>query len=175
DLTGISDSLLSVMSPHFVFPDWVYKKDSVKATATTNISHISIESKDLNAVTVEDLKKISGIGDKLSERIIKYRTLLGGFIENDQLFEVYGLNEEIVDRALEVYPIKTLPEVDKININEATFKELASIVYINNKEAKEIIIYRSKKGKIESFDELGKIEGFTVQKIDRIRLYLKLQ
>src|SRR5690606_18778905 len=143
DLTGISDSLLSVMSPHFVFPDWVYKKDSVKATATTNISHISIESKDLNAVTVEDLKKVSGIGDKLSERIIKYRTLLGGFIQNDQLFEVYGLDKETAERVLKAYPIKTIPELDKININEASLKQLASIVYISYKEAKEIIIYRS--------------------------------
>lgn len=174
NLTGISDSLLSVMSPYFVFPDWVYKKDSVKAT-TTNIDYISIETKDLNAVTVDDLKKISGIGDKLSERIIKYRTLLGGFIQNDQLFEVYGLNKETAEKVLEVYPVKTIPELDKINLNEATLKQLASIVYISYNEAKEIIIYRSKKGKIESFSELGKIEGFTVQKINRIKLYLTLQ
>src|SRR5690606_26086364 len=60
-LTGISDSLLSVMSPYFAFPDWV-KKDSIYDDKKNEKNFI--ESKDLNAVTVEDLKKISGIGDK---------------------------------------------------------------------------------------------------------------
>lgn len=172
NLTGISDSLLSVMSPHFVFPDWV-KENSIHDNKKSEEN--PIESKDLNAVTVEDLKKISGIGDKLSERIVKYRTLLGGFMQNDQLYEVYGLNKETAERVLKAYSIKTIPELDKININEASFKQLAAIVYINYDEAKEIILYRSKKGKIESFSELGKIEGFTVQKINRIKLYLRLQ
>ncbi len=168
-LTGISDSLLNVMSPYFVFPDWV-KKDTFN-----KVKEKPVESKDLNVVTVEDLKKIPGIGDKLSERIIKYRKLLGSFIQNDQLFEVYGLDKETAEKVLKAYPIKTIPEIEKININEASLKQLASIVYISSKEAEEIIIYRSKIGKIESFSELGKIESFTAQKINRIKLYLRLQ
>lgn len=171
-LTGISDSVLNVMSPHFIFPDRVNKNPIPEVRKN---GENTIESKDLNVVTVEDLKKIPGIGDKLSERMIKYRTLLGGFIQNDQLFEVYGLDKETVERVLKAYPIKTIPEIEKININEASLKQLASIVYISHKEAKEIIIYRSKKGKIESFSELGKIESFTAQKINRIKLYLRLQ
>lgn len=170
-LTGISDSLLNVMSPHFAFPDWV-KRDSIYNDKKNEKKFIN--PKDLNTVNVDELKKIFGVGDKLSERIIKYRTLLGGFMENDQLFEVYGLNKETAQRVLEVYTIKTIPEYHKININEASLKQLAAIVYISYQDAHEIITYRSKKGKIESFSELGKIEGFTVQKINRIKLYLTL-
>lgn len=170
-LTGISDSLLNVMSPHFAFPDWV-KRDSIYNDKKNEKKFIN--PKDLNTVNVDELKKIFGVGDKLSERIIKYRTLLGGFMENDQLFEVYGLNKETAQRVLEVYTIKTIPEYHKININEASLKQLAAIVYISYQDANEIITYRSKKGKIESFSELGKIEGFTVQKINRIKLYLTL-
>ncbi|MDG3583747.1 ComEA family DNA-binding protein [Galbibacter pacificus] len=36
--------------------------------------------KDINGATVQDLKKVYGIGGKLAARIIKYRNLLGGVI-----------------------------------------------------------------------------------------------
>ena len=58
---------------------------------------------DLNTASAEDLQRVRGIGPTLSERIVKFRTRLGGFSENDQLKEVYGLTEEIVLKCKNIF------------------------------------------------------------------------
>jgi competence ComEA-like helix-hairpin-helix protein len=177
-ITGVSDSLLKVMTPYFKFPDWINEKN----TSNNNNESVNktfedrpISSNNLNLATIEDLKTVSGIGDKLSERIIKYRDRLKGFTLNDQLYEVYGLEKNIADIVLEKFPIQTIPEIKKININNASLKELSSIIYINYDLAKSIVEYRSKVGEINNIDELLKIEGFTTKKINRIELYLTIE
>lgn len=49
---------------------------------------------ELNSADTTELKKLHGIGSKLSQRIVKYRTKLGGFSSKEQLRSVYGLSEE---------------------------------------------------------------------------------
>lgn len=49
---------------------------------------------ELNSADTTELKKLRGIGSKLSQRIVKYRTKLGGFSSKEQLRSVYGLSEE---------------------------------------------------------------------------------
>ncbi|MFD0862566.1 ComEA family DNA-binding protein [Sungkyunkwania multivorans] len=177
-VTKISDSLLKEISPFFKFPDWVVKKRSRKNAFNSNNGKMKrevIEKKDLNGVTAEELKRIKGIGEKLSERIIKYRDILGGFLVDEQLFEVYYLDSLVAKRALEYFTVKTVPSITKLDINMATMSELASTPYINYKLAKKIVTYRSSVGMISSFDELTKIEDFPAEKINRIALYLTIK
>lgn len=170
-ITGVSDSLLNKMSPYFKFPEWINKK----SLPTIEHKKPLITKKDLNRVTAEDLKKVYGIGDKLSERIIKYRDRLKGYTINEQLYEVYGLEEKIANAILKVYPIETSPEIKKIDVNNASLKDLSSIIYIKYDLAQNIIEYRSREGKIKNMDEFLKIEGFTPEKISRIKLYLMIE
>lgn len=51
----------------------------------------------LNIADTSQLKRVYGIGDKLSERIVKYRDKLGGFVSMSQLKEVYGLDSTVVE------------------------------------------------------------------------------
>ena len=46
---------------------------------------------DINSCDSSSLVMLPGIGPVLSARIIKFRSLLGGFARKDQLKEVYGL------------------------------------------------------------------------------------
>ena len=171
-VTKVSDSLLKVMAPYFKFPNWLDKNEnSVTKTSDKRL----IITGDINKATAEDLKVVSGVGDKLSERIVKYRGRLQGFTLNEQLYEVYGLEKKIADDLLKKFPIQSIPEIKKIEINNASLRDLTSIIYINYNLAQNIIEYRSKEGKIHNMDELLKIEGFTPEKISRIELYLKLE
>ena len=129
---------------------------------------------DLNLATREELMAISGIGEVLSARIIKFRDRLGGFLVVDQLYDVYGLEPEVVAKALERFEVVSLPEVEKINLNEASAEELSRLIYISPELARQIIGYRQRNGSIDSFDELSAIEDFPADKIERIRLYLSL-
>ncbi len=174
-VTQISDSLLQVLAPYFTFPKWTQKRNhQTKKENADGIRENSTTIRDLNGVTAVELKEIRGIGDKLSARIIKFRDRLGGFLVNDQLYDVYGLEPEVVQRALKKFKVLQPPKVEKINVNSATAEEISRLVYINRKVAEEIVTLRNEKGEIQSFEELFNIIGFPINKIDRIKLYLSL-
>ncbi len=171
EITQVSDSLLKIIAPYFQFPKW--KKED-KTKIKTNIhDQPPLVKQDLNTANFSDFKSIQGIGDKLSSRIINYRTKLKGFTFNDQLYEVWNLDKELVDFVLLHFEIKSLPVIEKININEATFKEVLSIAYIDYELTKKIFNFRDEVAEIQSIEELKKIDGFPLDKFSRIALYLE--
>lgn len=171
-VTQISDSLLNEISSYFEFPDWVGKNQSSKK----EISFVKKEkgTKDLNSATAEDLMEVYGIGETLSERIVKFRDRLGGFLVNEQLYDVYGLKPEVAEKALLKFQVIEVPALDKININKAGIEELSQLIYINKSLASNIIDYRDKNGSFASFQELSNVDAFPTEKLDRIALYLSL-
>jgi len=179
-VTQINDSLLKTIEPYFKFPDWVLNKQNAK-TNSFGVSSISRTQekeesfiiKDINSATAEELKSVRGIGEKLSQRIVKYRNKLGGFLVNEQLYEVWYLDKEVADKVLERFIIITKPEIKKINVNTASFKEVLSIVYIDYELTKKIFNYRDEVAELQSLEELKKIDSFPIEKFDRIALYLE--
>lgn len=170
-VTGVSDSLLASISPYFKFPDWVIeaekKKSRVKVTTPISVS-------DLNKAEAEDLQKVDGIGEVLANRIVNYRTKIGGFRSELQLKDIYGLNYETREKLQRHFRVIGKENFGLININQARLLELVEVPYIKYELALEIIDYRQLHEKIESFEELSKIESFPSDKIDRIQLYLSL-
>jgi len=171
-VTEVSDSLLNQISPYFKFPEWAGKNQKVKKTTSHPANETKI--KDLNTATVEELRQVYGIGATLSERIIKFRDRLGGFLVNEQLYDVYGLEPNVVDKALLKFQVVEIPVVAKINVNTANAKELSRLVYINSLLASNIVEYRDKNGLFASLQELSQVDGFPTEKLDRIALYLSL-
>lgn len=179
-VTGVSDSLLEVISPYFKFPEWSKKKkqasveDENVPVQDKSFTLPYTQPKDLNLASAEELKEIHGVGDILSKRIVKFRDRLGGFLVDEQLYDVYNLEPDVVKVILRKYKVFNMPHVHKVNINTATAYELSSLVYLKYDVAKDIVSYRDKNGPFSSFNELLNIEGFPVNKIDRIALYLSL-
>ena len=174
EVTGISDSLLEAIAPYFKFPQWKEWKTSSTKKNKSNLPKEIFTIKDLNAASAEDLKKINGIGETLSARIIKFRDRLGGFLVNEQLYDVYGLAPEVVDKVLGQYKVLQPPTIQKIPINTATVDQLAQLVYIDYNLAKQIVQYREENGAFASLDELTDVTSFPKERIDRIKLYLAL-
>jgi len=177
-VTGVGDSLLSVMSPLFKFPEWTQKNkknQSSKKTLDQTQASSHDKVKDLNHVTVEELSRLNGVSDKLAKRIIAFRNKLQGFYENDQLFEVYYLNKEIGDQILKRFQVIEKPLIQKIDINSASFKEILKTPYIDYKLTKRICNYRDENIHFNDLEELKKIDSFPIEKFDRIALYLSAQ
>jgi DNA uptake protein ComE-like DNA-binding protein len=171
-VTGVNDSLLHSISPYFKFPEWVTSaKNNEKEKEIVTKEAIVI--KDINTASLEDFKSINGIGDKLGQRIISYRTKLQGFTFNDQLYEVWYLDKEVADKVLANFKVLEKPVIEKINVNKATFKEVLSIPYLDYELTKKIFQYRDEVAEIQSIDDLKKIDGFPLEKFNKIALYLQ--
>jgi len=178
-VTKVSDSLLNKISPFFKFPEWVtnskQKKKNTFVTSAFNDSPKTFQQKiDLNIATASQLQKVYGIGAKLSERIIKYRTKQQGLIADVQLQEVYGLSPEVIERIKHNFTVKTPKKINKVNLNTASKEQLVEIPYIDYEIAHFIIEYRTLLEGFRSFEGLTKVKDFPVHKIEIIKLYLTL-
>jgi DNA uptake protein ComE-like DNA-binding protein len=177
-ITKVSDTLLAKIAPYFKFPEWVsarneqnkYKEDLRRAEM--HRKEITISTNDINKATKEDFKLIYGIGEKLSERIIKYRSKLQGFSFESQLYEVWGLKKEIIEQLFLVFKIIEKPVIIKNNINSLSFKELLKNPYIDYELCKKIFEYKEEIAEFQDLSELKNIKDFPLVKYDRIVLYL---
>lgn len=173
-VTKVSDSLLNAISPYFKFPDWVNNKKKFQSFQKPIFDKKEkINVLDINQATQEDLKKIYGIGDGLSERILKEKEKMGGFVSMEQMNDVWGLSPEVIEKLNEHFKIKALPSVKKLNINNASIKELMQFPYFRYALAKSIVTYRSMNGEIKNNADLIKIKDFPAEKINIITLYLE--
>ena len=180
-ITGVSDSILSVIAPYFKFPEWVNNKKQPFANNFEKNSKNAVVTKtkfqkiDINIASKEQLMEINGIGDKLSDRIISYRTKLQGFTYDDQLYEVWNLDKELVDKVLERFSVQSKPNIVKVDINSIEFKVMMKLPYMDYDLTKKIFNYKNAAGKITNLEVLKKIENFPIDKFDRISLYLKAE
>ena len=173
-VTYVSDSLLRVIAPYFKFPDWVTKrKASTLFEKETFAKKKSNPLLDINTATAEDLKKVYGIGDGLSDRILKEKEKFGGFVSMEQMQDVWGLSPEVIQNLNQDFRVSTLPSVKKFNVNQMSVKELMQFPYFKFPVAKAIVTFRSMNNGITGIEDLSKISNFPVDKIKIIALYLE--
>jgi DNA uptake protein ComE-like DNA-binding protein len=175
-VTKVSDSLLNAISPYFKFPDWVNNKKEFAAykkydnTAFAKKEKIAII--DINQATQEDLIKIYGIGEAISIRILKFKESLGGFVSMEQMNDIWGLSPEVIENLNTHFKVSALPKLKKIDINNASIKELSEFPYFKYPISKNIVTFRSMNGDFKNSDDLTKIKGMSIEKANIIVLYL---
>lgn len=173
-VTKVSDSLLNSISPYFKFPDWVNNR---------NNNFKSFEKKefqkpekivvlDINEASKEDLMKVYGIGDKISDRILTEKQKYGAFVSMEQMDHIWGLSPEVIEKLKSSFTVKSAANAKKIAINNASVKELTQFPFFRYQLAKDIVIYRTMNGDLK-IEDLPKIKGFPVDKIEIIALYLE--
>ncbi len=65
---------------------------------------------DINTATADELAhELSGIGTIKSQRIIKHREIIGGFIEKEQLLEVKGIGPKTLQKNYDKIQILNIP------------------------------------------------------------------
>jgi len=173
-VTKVSDSLLKAISPYFKFPDWVKHKKEYSSIFTKSEfpKAVKVVLLNINQATKEDLMKVYGIGDKISDRILEQRNKFGAFVSMEQLQDVWGLSPEVIEKLNQHFEVKSTIGIKKININTASVKELAQFPFFRYALAKEIVVYRTMNGDVE-IEDLSKIKGFPADKIKIIALYLE--
>lgn len=174
-ITGVSDSLLAVISPRFRFPEWVTQRHSSPDLSKKRVNNKTpIVRRDLNEATAEELQEVYGVGEVLAARIVKYRQRLNGFLTDEQLYDVYGLSPQTVENIKQKFTVITRPTVQKINLNTATASDLATLPFISFQLAKEIVDYRLLHQGFTNLEQLKEVNDFPVEKFERFTLYLAL-
>jgi DNA uptake protein ComE-like DNA-binding protein len=134
----------------------------------------TISKIELNRVDSIDLQKIPGIGQKTASLIIKYREKLGGFIDINQLKEVYSIDS---NRYLQISPYLYVNpnHVKKLNINKASIKELVNHPYIDYYLAKSIVVHREYHGNYTEIKEIKQITLLYEKLYQQIVPYLSVE
>ena len=112
----------------------------------------------LNSADTTDLKSLPGIGSFFAKNIVDYRNKLGGFIEKEQLLEVFAFDSTRMSNIENLIIIDTI-ELRKVNINTDDFKTILRHPYIEYEDVKKIVNYRESKGMIKDWETYLKVVG----------------
>lgn len=179
---GVDTSLVLKLEDYIHFPEAFNededKQDVIEAHNTQfqkeNSYKVNIVKDlqvfDLNSSTEDELRKIKGIGPKYASRIIKYRSLLGGYNSTDQLMEVYGMTDSTYLLIKDQLSIITPPTL--IRINTVSQEQLAQHYLISYKMSKLICAYREEHGPFVNKSDFMSLKGLEAAKIDKIIPYL---
>jgi DNA uptake protein ComE-like DNA-binding protein len=162
---GVTDDLYTKLEPYILIPS---KDNPIEKNNTLLKTPVKKEIKiiELNTADSISLLPLPGIGGGYAKRILKYRSLLGGFVSKEQLKEVYGFSDSLYNMVQSYVTINTTM-VTKINLNTENFKELNAHPYISYDETKAIFNYRRKNGLIKNHDQIKEIlSEETIKKIE---------
>ena len=125
---------------------------------------------DLNRADTTELQQVPGIGSGIARMIVAYRNRLGGFYTVDQLKEI----EYVEDGLLKWFTVTT-DSIRRIPVNRAGLDRLRNHPYLNFYQAKVIVEYRRKRGKLTSLSQLSLYEEFTEKDLQRLSHYLSFE
>ena len=162
----VSDSMLRRLTPYMVFATQI---DSLK-TETIKQKN-AIKKSDLNRADSASLCAIYGIDKTLSHRILEYRQRLGGFVNFDQLHEIYGLNNYAIDEIKKKFFIDSA-EIQKIDINFASGKILSKHPYMDYHTVGRVLKFREMKGGWNNIAEMKKDEILLPDEARKLEPYL---
>lgn len=153
-------------------------EDGGFSEAVTEKKHGATESKnfviDINTADTTEWKKLYGIGSKLSQRIINFRSKLGGFATVEQVGETFGLPDSTF-QAIKPKLIVKSSSIKQINLNSATLDELKSHPYIKYAIANAIVQYRNEHGQFKSVADLQKLGAIDELLLRKITPYLTVE
>ncbi len=172
-LYTIDEILFNKLRNYIDLPDkFEYKKHN-KYFPKKSFSSKNNNTAFINSATEEDLIKVKGIGPAFSKRICKYRDLLGGYTNINQLKEVYGINDSIFN-VISKYLILDNIELKRINLNTCDYKELTKHPYVSKVIAKGILNLRKQSGNFTSVDEIKSLD-ISEESFNKLKPYLLIE
>jgi len=127
---------------------------------------------ELNLCDSTEIIVVPQFGIKRAQKLVEYRENLGGFYSFEQVKEVYILQNIEIELLMKYFTLD-VSFIRKININNATYKELVAHPYIDSYLAKIIVNHRDKKGKFTTMEEVQKATNAYNELIEKLQFYIE--
>ena len=125
----------------------------------------------LNTADSLDLIQLYNIGPTFARRIVRYRALLGGYVDKQQLWEIHGMDSvRYNDIAPHLYANPA--DIQLIDLNSATIDQLKRHPYLDYYQAKAIVQWRDAAGPYLNIEDILKIPIIDNQSYTHIAPYL---
>jgi len=167
----ISPSEYEILEPYISIPEQKNEYADRKPEVKEIKKKVLVELNSADSVT---LLTLYGIGPSFAKRIIKYRNLLGGFYSKQQLLEVYGFDQDRLDK-IDAFCEVSSAGIKKININSIKTEELKKHPYLDYYTAKAIVDQRIVLRKFTSVQQIKEIPLIHDELFVKIRNYLVLE
>jgi DNA uptake protein ComE-like DNA-binding protein len=164
---GMSSGLYSQLYPYVK----IKGNSTAQAQMPSSKPVVGSTTLNINLADSSDFEKLPGIGPVLARRIVRYRSLLGGFYDTGQLKEVYGITDSLY-LVISTRVFADTTAIKKLNLNEAGENDLAHHPYIGKYSARGIIRYRSSVHTIKSIHELNVNGLISVENLEKLKKYL---
>ena len=171
---SISDVEYKIIEPYINIPSLYKSKTGKVIKRKNNPAKVTYKKIEINSANSTELTTSLGLSSWLAKRTISYRDILGGYVENDQLKEVYGFNDSIFN-SVKKYIIVDTSTIVKIDINNVEFKKLLKHPYFDYNTTKSLLNTRNKISSFSSIDQLKLIDGVNDSTLNKVKDYLYIQ
>jgi competence protein ComEA len=170
----ISPQEYEVLSSYIQLPETAEKNNGFAGQNEKPKKDELALSIEINKASADDFMKIKGIGEYFANKIISYRSSLGGFCRKEQLLEVSKMDSV---RYFQILPFITINSnaIRKLDVNSATFEELSKHPYIGYNIALSLTNYRNTHGKFKLLSDIKKSALITEVVYQKISPYLRLE
>lgn len=125
---------------------------------------------EINSADTTLLCKLNGIGPGRARMIVRYRESLGGFVDLNQLLEVYTIDSVVLASIRSNLRVNTAL-IRNLDINADTIRH----PYLNRKSAQSVINYRKQHGNFKSLTDLEKVLLLDASTIRKLAPYLRFE
>ncbi|SNR42920.1 DNA uptake protein ComE [Hymenobacter mucosus] len=132
---------------------------------------------DLNQADTTQLMQIRGIGRGYARRVVEYRQRLGGFLQEDQLGEIYSLRDapDLVDSLRKYTFVAPSYAPAAVAINTSSFELLQGHPYIGKRLARVIVAFRQQHGPFKQAADLRQIRILDATTLEKLQPYLRFE
>ena len=168
----ISDEFFNIIQDYLVYPEKPVRE--YKKTENIASEAVKFEKVELNTASVEELMNVKGIGKFYAEKIVQKRNELQGFINEEQLLEIWKFDQEkldIIRPSIYVDRKYVLP----FDINKVSFEELRKHPYFTYNVANSIIKLRAQLGSYKKIEDLKKSVLISDEVFAKIKPYIMVE
>ena len=132
---------------------------------------------DLNQADTTALMQIRGIGGGRAKWIVRRREELGGFVNEDQLADIFVLRDapDLQDSLRKYTFVAPGFEPVRINVNTATFEEMAVHPYIGKRLGRVIVAFRKQHPPFQQPEDLRQIRLLSEEDLTKMRSYVRFE